>query len=105
MDGVKTYLQGNGYKAIFVQNGVDALTQAQLLLPALLLIDIQLLQTNGLEVIQQMRQSPTLAHSVIVALTALTLPGDREAYLAIGADHYISKPLSQKKLKELLLSM
>ena len=102
-DGIRAYLHQNGYKVILVQNGVDALAQAQIFLPVLLLIDIQMSQMNGFEVIRQIRQSSGLADSVIVALTALTLPGDREACLAMGADHYISKPLSPKKLEELLL--
>jgi CheY-like chemotaxis protein len=63
-------------------------------------MDIQMPVMDGLEAIAQIRLDPSLANIPIIALTALTMEGDRDRCLAIGANEYISKPI---KLKQLIL--
>lgn len=98
----KSALERNGYRVIAVSTGSEAITQAQKFLPDLILLDVQTQQMGSFEIIRQMRQAQDLAHRVIIALTALAIPGEREAYLAIGADDYVRKPLSLKALAQLV---
>jgi CheY-like chemotaxis protein len=55
-----------------------------------------------LEAVQIIRGSadPEVAAVPIIAMTGLTIVGDRERCLAAGADAYLSKPISLKRLRE-----
>jgi CheY-like chemotaxis protein len=57
---------------------------------------------DGLEAIRQLRADPGFRSVPIVALTALTMPGDRERCLATGASEYLSKPVSLKELVDMI---
>ena len=58
---------------------------------------------DGLTAIERIRQDPDIITQIpIIALTALTMKGDRERCLEAGANIYLSKPV---KLKQLVLSM
>jgi CheY-like chemotaxis protein len=63
-------------------------------------MDIQMPRMDGLAVIHQLRIRPEMARIPIIALTALTMPGDRERCLAIGANDYLPKPISLPTLLE-----
>ncbi|MBK9050793.1 MAG: response regulator [Chloroflexi bacterium] len=68
------------------------------LLPDVILMDIQMPHTDGLQVIQRLRQETRTATIPIIALTALAMPGDRERCLAAGANEYLSKPVVLRQL-------
>jgi PAS domain S-box-containing protein len=98
---VKAYLERNNYRVVLVTNGSDAITQVQVQAPSLILIDTQVAQMDVPETVRQLRQLPTIGRIPIIALTALTLPSEREACLAAGADAYMSKPLCLQALHTL----
>jgi len=62
-------------------------------LPDLILMDIQLPEVDGLEIIRQLKANSLWKSVPVVALTALAMTGDRDRCLAAGADGYLSKPL------------
>jgi CheY-like chemotaxis protein len=61
--------------------------------PDLVLMDMQLPGTDGLELVAELRQDARYRALPIVALTAHALRGDRERFLAGGCDGYIAKPI------------
>lgn len=65
-------------------------------------MDIQMPEMDGLEAIQRIRQIPELAHTPIVAITALAMDGDCDRCLAAGANAYLSKPIKLKQLAQLI---
>jgi CheY-like chemotaxis protein len=70
--------------------------------PSAVLMDVQMPGVDGLAAIRAIRdaeQNSTRTAVPIVALTALTMPGDRERCLAAGADAYISKPVDLRSLE------
>jgi CheY-like chemotaxis protein len=57
---------------------------------------------DGLEAIAQIRLDPNLANIPIIALTALTMEGDRERCLASGASDYLAKPIKLRILAQMI---
>ncbi len=98
---VKAYLEQNNYHVVLVTTSQDALRQAEELLPNLVLIDTQVAQMDMLATVRQLRQLPAMVRRPIIALTALTLPGEREACLGAGVDTYMSKPICLQVLHTL----
>jgi PAS domain S-box-containing protein len=92
------YLSLKGYRLVIAHNGRMAIDLAQQIHPDLILMDIQMPEMDGLEAIQRIRQIPELANTPIIALTALAMSGDRDRCIAVGANDYLSKPVSLKQL-------
>jgi PAS domain S-box-containing protein len=99
---VTDYLAMLGYQVIVARNGTETIARAREVRPALILMNIQMPEMDGLEVTRQIRADGELAAVPIIAMTALTMPGDREKCLAAGADDYLSKPIGLKQLATLI---
>jgi signal transduction histidine kinase/ActR/RegA family two-component response regulator len=99
---VKDYLELAGYKVFTAQDGVDAIVQAKLIQPDLILMDIQMPRMDGLEATRKLRSEPKFRYTPIIALTALAMPNDRERCLEAGMDEYISKPVNLKALVKII---
>ncbi len=99
---LRDYLDGLGYNVIVAVNGVEALGKARAIQPDLILMDVQMPEMDGLEVIRRLRTEARFKDTPIIALTALAMPGDSERCLAAGANAYLSKPVSLKQLAALM---
>ena len=62
--------------------------------PTILFLDIQMPKMSGWEVLKQIRQDVSLKDTVVIALTAHAMYGDKERILDAGFDGYFSKPIS-----------
>ena len=92
------YLTAKGFNLITAENGLQAIQQAEIHKPNLILMDIQMPELDGLEAIRRLRSKPEFASVPIIALTALAMPGDRERCLEAGASEYLAKPVRLKRL-------
>jgi CheY-like chemotaxis protein len=101
---VTEYLAATGFTTITARDGHEALALAQTEHPALILMDIQMPNLNGLDAIRLVRQlpDPQVALVPVVAVTALAMPGDRELCLEAGFTDYIAKPITLHHLTELI---
>jgi PAS domain S-box-containing protein len=99
---IRDYLELAGYKVVTAQDGVDALVQARLARPDLILMDVQMPRMDGLEATRKLRNDPDFRFTPIIALTALAMSNDRERCLAAGMDEYLSKPINLKALVKVI---
>jgi CheY-like chemotaxis protein len=99
------YLEDHGYEIINAHDGMEAIEQAQKTNPKIILMDIQMPAMDGLEAIRHLRSDSRFDSTPIIALTALAMPGDRERCLEAGANEYLSKPVSLKKLLKTIEKM
>jgi CheY-like chemotaxis protein len=104
---VMALLAKRGHSAIAVTNGRDAVAAVQASRFDIVLMDVQMPEMDGLEATAAIRsaEQSTIRHVPIIALTAHSMTGDREACLAAGADGYLSKPLNPTQLFTLIESL
>jgi CheY-like chemotaxis protein len=101
---IRDYLELAGYKIVTAQDGADAIVQARLVQPDLVLMDVQMPRMDGIEATRRLRSDPAFRYTPIIALTALAMPDDRERCLAAGMDEYVSKPVNLKALVKIIQS-
>jgi CheY-like chemotaxis protein len=99
---VSDYLYAKGYRVVIAGNGSEAIDLVQKERPEVILMDIQMPGMDGLEATRRIRAEAGLSEIPIIALTALAMRGDRERCLAAGTNDYMSKPISLKKLFEMI---
>ena len=90
---VRFLLERGGFVVLAAHNGREGLRVARQELPNLILMDLSLPEIDGWEAAQQLKADSKTANIPLWALTAHTLPGDRQRALSIGFDGYISKPI------------
>lgn len=89
-----------GIKADFAHDGIEAVQMGESLVYDLILMDINMPNLNGVEATKSLKDKGLTIP--IIALTANVLKGDRERFLKLGLDDYISKPISIDALYSIL---
>ncbi|MBN1429610.1 MAG: response regulator [Anaerolineae bacterium] len=78
---------------LIAHDGLDAIRIAYSSHPDIILMDLTLPNLDGWEAIRSLRSDAQFHDTIIVALTAHAMVGDRERALEIGCNEYLSKPL------------
>ena len=89
------YLRHNGFQPVSVHTGKEGLQRWQESRPALVLLDLNLPDMDGLDVARTIRKS---GQTPIIMVTARQEELDRLIGLELGADDYISKPFSPREV-------
>ena len=90
---IKNLLEMADYRVVEARDGREALAQAQAYHPDLILLDMSLPAIDGWTVARTLRQLPDFRSTLIVALTAHAMQGDREKTLDAGCDEFMTKPI------------
>ena len=80
------------------ENGADALAGIARGRPDLVLLDVSLPGMDGVEVLRRLRADPAHAGLPVIALTAHAMASDREKYLGLGFDDYVTKPIVDEQV-------
>jgi two-component system sensor histidine kinase/response regulator len=88
-----------GLRTAMAHNGREAVEMATRNAYAAILMDCQMPVLDGFEATRQIRQSETGQRVPIIAMTALTMPGDHQNCLDAGMDDYLSKPVGTDELR------
>lgn len=83
-------------------DGLEAIEQARLLRPDVVLMDLHMPQVDGLEAARRLRDDARTAQLPVFALSAAVLERDREQARAAGMRGFIAKPVSEADLVEAL---
>ncbi len=84
-------LQRAGYRTVQATTGMAGLQAACQQSPDFIVLDIQLPDISGFEVLARLRHSGN--RTPVIAMTSCAMAGDRERLLAAGCNGYIEKPI------------
>lgn len=93
---VKDLLESEGYLVSEAENGREALHCVRTQPPELVLLDIELPDMSGLDVLAALQADPATQNIPVVALTAHNQPSELQRFLSAGFVACISKPLNLK---------
>ena len=81
-----------------VDNGLDAIAVCKEWQPHLILMDIRMPVLNGVEATRRIKADAQTQNTIIIALTASAFEEQRQAFLAVGCDDFLSKPFQRRTL-------
>ncbi len=93
-----TELEFQNFEVVTATNGLEAVDQAFLTRPDLILMDISLPVLDGLEATRRIKAAPEIGHIPIVALTAHAMEDDETLFRNAGCDFYLSKPIDPENV-------
>jgi CheY-like chemotaxis protein len=93
---VRDVLEFHGYATLEARNAVDAIALALEHRPDLILMDIQLPDSDGVTALNRLRADPRIASITVVAVTAFAMKDDRQRLVDAGFDGYLEKPIDVK---------
>jgi len=95
---LKYNLEKEGFQMVGSQTGKGAVELCRRERPDLVILDIMLPDSDGLDICKGIRSHPELAHIPIIFLTARASETDRIVGLELGANDYIVKPFFVREL-------
>lgn len=101
---LENFLRKTGAEVVTVSNGEEGYAQFLENSFDLIFMDVQMPVLNGLECTEKIRhyEQSHGGHVVIVALTALTMHGDRDRCLKAGMDDYLAKPVHKEQVIDMV---
>jgi CheY-like chemotaxis protein len=96
---LQSILETRGYRVVVAESGPAALQKIQEEpRPDLVLLDVMMPEMNGLEVLQNIKETHATARLPVILVTAKTHDEDVLSGYQYGADYYITKPFTAKQL-------
>lgn len=90
------------YQVVKAKNGTEGVDKAREFIPDIIVTDIMMPETSGIELCKMVRADELLNHIPIIIVTARSGASDRLEALAAGADAFLVKPFNNDELKALV---
>ena len=91
-------LGSQGYDVRTARDGMEGLDELSVESVDLVILDLMMPGANGLEILSKIRSDPLRSDTPVIILTAKGQDADRDAAMAGGANDFMTKPFSPKKL-------
>lgn len=105
LDAMRVILKDEGYRAITVTSGEEALVKLQKSRPDLILTDVRMPVMNGFDLYQKIRANPKLSKIPVVFMSSIDDYYARRTAKELGADGYLTKPSFTEDLKKSVESL
>ena len=100
LESVSYVAREGGYEVFTAEDGEEAVTLAKQELPDLIFLDLMMPRRNGFQVCQALRAHESTRETYIIILTARGQEIDRVQGEEAGANEYLTKPFSPRKLRQ-----
>jgi two-component system cell cycle response regulator DivK len=105
MELISFILESNGYQIIKAWTGEEGVSLTLEKQPDFIILDIQLPDIDGYEVLHRIRGTTAGGDIPVIAMTSYAMAGDREKMLAAGCNGYIEKPIDPERVIEQIRRM
>jgi len=102
VNSIGALLTAMGHSVVITHNGPDALAAATRFCPDYAFLDIGLPHMSGYDLARGIRQLPTGAMTVLIAVTGWGQEKDRQLAFEAGFDHHMVKPVRFEQIEEIL---
>lgn len=102
---IKKILKKIGLECDIANNGKEVLEYLEKNRYNLLFLDLQMPLMDGRETLSEIRRNKKWDNLYIIVLTAEALKGEKEKYMLLGSNDYITKPIDLKEFKEKIKSL
>ncbi len=94
-----------GYQVVTAQDGVDALEKLNELIPAVMLLDIEMPRMDGFELTKLMRRDERTMNVPIIMITSRAADKHRDFAMSLGVNAYLGKPFQEDDLLEQIAAL
>jgi CheY-like chemotaxis protein len=91
-----------GHEVHAAPSAQEAIDQAAIVPPQVVLLDLRMPGMDGFEVARRLRTLPDMERALIVAMTGYARDSDQERARQAGFDHHLTKPVSFETVQQLL---
>lgn len=90
----------SGFRVLKTTSSIPALGMMAVERPDVVILDLMMPETSGLDILREMRTRPDLAGIPVVVVSAKSMPADIRTGMEAGASTYLTKPVGFLELKE-----
>ncbi len=95
----------NNFEVFIARDGQEALDIVKTNFPDVIILDVMMPMVDGYATLEQIRKDANLSQTKVIFLSAKNKASDIEKGMALGADAYLTKPFSIKKVVETVLEL
>lgn len=100
MELITFILEANGYQTLKAITGQEGVERAARDCPDFVILDIQLPDIPGTEVLARLRSSDRTRNIPVIAMTSYAMAGDEQRLMAAGCNGYIEKPIQPERVMD-----